>query len=463
MKRALSFLFLFAAVIFVGAGCRTVDPETAARSKPVTLNYWRVFDDQDVFDDVIKKFRVQHPNIQINYRKLTFDEYERTVLTALSEDRGPDIISIHNTWMGRWQSRIQPIPQTLSVPFREITGTIKKQEVTVLRNVAGVTPKKIQADFLDVVANDVIIPTEQADPRAPLVDRVYGLPLSVDTMVLFANKELLNNAGIAQPAREWKEFQEHVKKLTRLDETGAIIQSGAAIGAGANVERSSDILSALMMQNGAVMADQNNIAIFDKIPAVLAGRENPPGAEALSFYTDFANPEKEVYTWNDRMPASLEAFVRGQTAYFFGYSYHIPLIKQRSPELQFSVSKLPQISGNSPVAYANYWVEAVTKKTKYPNEAWAFVQFMADPANVELYLNKARKPPALRALLPKSFNDLELAPFAEQLPYAKSWYHGNDAVATENTFTEMITQVLAGEDPKKAIILGATKVNQTLK
>jgi multiple sugar transport system substrate-binding protein len=463
-KTLITFLTLSTFLTFTGAGCtRTASQEVKDRSKPITLNYWRVFDDSDAFDGLIKAYRQLHPNVQIAYRKLTYDEYEKTVLTALSEDRGPDILSLQNTWMNRWQSRLLPVPTTLSVPFREITGTIKKQEVTVLRDVPGMTPKKVQTDFADVVAKDVILKTPQADPKAPLLDRVYGLPLSVDTMVLYANKELLNNAGIAQPAKYWKDFQDQVKKITRLDETGAIIQSGAAIGTSTNVERQSDILSALMLQNGAVMTDQDGIAVFDKIPAAFASRQTAPGAEALTFYSDFANPEKEVYTWNDRMPASLEAFVRGQTAYFFGYAYHLPLIKARNPNLKFSVNPFPQIEGNTPVAYANYWVESVSKKTKFPNEAWDFIQFITDQKNVDKYLTATRKPPSLRSLMKLQVNDLELAAFGDQLPFAKSWYHGNDAIATENAFADMIKQVLTGEDPNKVIILGATKVNQTLK
>jgi multiple sugar transport system substrate-binding protein len=453
-----------AVLLFGGFGCRGVDREVAQRTQRITLKYWRVFDGEDVMTELIDDYRRLHPNILIDYRRLTFDEYERALLSALAEDSGPDVFSLHNTWVREWQPRLLPVPPVLSVPFREVKGSIKKEVITVIRDIPGMSVKQLANDYIDVVSKDVVIPTEQADPRAPLVDRVYGLPLFVDTMVMFYNRDILNNAGIAQPATDWRTFHEQVKKITRLDEIGTIIQSGAALGTADNVERASDILALLMIQNGTQMIDANGMAAFDKYPPELAGRPLPPGAEALVFYSDFANPEKEVYTWNDKMPPSLAAFVNGQTAYFFGYSYHLPLIRFNNADLNLGIASFPQIEGNKPVHYANYWVEVVSNKTKYPNETWDFVQFLTKAENAQRYLAKTRKPTALRSLVNGQLEDLDLSVFAAQLPNATSWYTGTDATATEEAFHEMIRQMHAGEaDPKRIVELGATKVNQTIR
>jgi multiple sugar transport system substrate-binding protein len=326
------------------------------------------------------------------------------------------------------------------------------------------TVKKLAADFLPVVSQDVILPTEQEDPRAPLVPRIYGLPLYMDTMVLFYNRSMLNEAGIASPATDWKSFQDQVKLITRLDETGAIIRSAAALGTADNVDRASDIVSLLMMQNGAPMSSEAGTATFDKYPPDLAGRQYPPGAEALIFYADFANPTKEVYTWNDKMPDSLPAFIAGKTAYFFGYSYHIPLIRKSNPNLNFGITSFPQIANNPPVNSANYWVEAVSNKSTHPQEAWEFVQFITAAEQAEAYLKVTKRPTALNALVPKQLEDLDLGPFATQLPNVRSWYHGTDTAAMEDTFLEMVRQALGDEaDPGKIVELGATKVNQTIR
>lgn len=453
-----------ASLLFAGFGCQGVSKEVAQRTQPITLKYWRVYDDQDAFADTILAYQKVHPNISIDYRKLTYDEYEKALLTGLAEDKGPDIFSLHNDWMRAWQPRLLPLPPTLSIAYRTIQGTIKKEAVTTIKQEPTITIRQLANDFVDVVSGDVVLPTEQVDPRAPLIPKIYGLPLSVDTLVLYYNRDVLNNVGIAQPAADWRTFQEQVKKITRLDQTGAIIQSAAALGTVDNVARASDIVSLLMLQNGTQMTGSNGLASFNKYPPELAGRPLPPGAEALVFYTDFANPEKEVYSWNAKMPNSLEAFIAGQTAYYFGYAYDLPVIRRSNPKLHFGISGFPQIEGNKPVNFANYWVEAVSNKTKYPDEAWDFIEFITRAENASRYVSVTKKPTALRSLINGQLEDLDLSVFASQVPTAKSWYHGTSASAAESAFDDMIRQMLAGDaDPKKILELGATKVNQTIK
>lgn len=464
-RRATFFLAAaLTALVFGGFGFQCTPPEVAERSKPITLKYWRVFDDEDAFSQIITAYHALHPNVNIEYKKFRYEEYQAALLNGLAEDSGPDIFSLHNDWLGAWQPRLLAVPQTLTLAYRELQGTIKKELVTVVRQEPGITLKQLANDYVDAVANDVVIPTPQDDPRLPPIPKIYGLPLSVDAMALYYNRDLLDRAGIAQPATDWKTFQEQVKKLTKLDEVGTIIQSGAALGTADNVERAADILGLLMMQNGTQMTDQNGMATFDRYPPELAGRPLPPGAEALVFYTDFANPEKEVYTWNAKMPDSLAAFANGQTAFFLGYAYHLPQIRQLNPKLNFGIAAVPQISGNKPVNFANYWAEVVSKKTAHPDEAWDFIQFAASAEQAQKYLAATKKPTALRGLISSELNDLDLSSFASELPTAKSWYHGTDADATEQAFDDMINQMLAAQaDPKKIIGIAATKVNQTIK
>ncbi len=450
---------------FAGFGCKKEDTAVTAARQPITLKYWRVFDGTDAFQSVISSYMAAHPNVSIDYRKLTYEEYEKELLNAYAEDRAPDILSLHNTWLANWQNRIMPAPATVIVPIKRVVKTLGKEEtIYELKTFAGPTLASVKNDFVDGVYEDVVMPTEQADPRLPAVDQVYGLPLSVDSMAVYYNRDLLANAGIAQPATDWKTFQEHVKLLTKLDENGIIIQSAAAIGTSANIERSSDVLATLMMQNGTQMTSDGGEATFDKTPERLKDRPNPPAVEALVFYTDYANPEKEAYTWNSKMPNSLDAFAAGQTAYFFGYSYHLAQIRNMNPKLNFSISNFPQIGGGGQVYNANYWVETVSNRTKSPNEAWDFLMHVAKSENVQSYLKVTKKPTALRSLISSQLDDLDLSVFAAQAPFAKNWYHGKDARATEQAFEGMIDQMLAREnDPKRIVELAATKVNQTIR
>ena len=107
-RTRLAGFLLLATLVVMGQGCGTPNAAPPGASKPVTLTYWRVLDDGDAFDQIIQGYRALHPNVSINYRKLRLDEYERELVNALAEDRGPDIISLHNTWVRSYQAKLLP-------------------------------------------------------------------------------------------------------------------------------------------------------------------------------------------------------------------------------------------------------------------------------------------------------------------------------------------------------------------
>lgn len=348
------------------------------------------------------------------------------------------------------------MPKSITLPYQVTTGTIKKETVIEMRTVPSISLRAIKTDFVDQVAKDVILQDGQ-----PAEERVFALPLYFDTLALFYNRDILNSSGLPEAPRTWTEFQQAVKKITKIDKQGNILQAGAALGTAYNVERAPDILSLLMMQNGTAMTDDAGNPTFANIPPG-ATMPNPPGEDALGFYTDFASPYKEVYTWNSTMPDSLEAFTTGFSAFFFGYSYHIPQIKNLAPKLNFAVAKAPQIEGGQEVNFVNYWVETVSKKTENPNEAWDFLQFLTKAENAQKYLAKTKKPTALRSLIASQAEDIDLSIFVSQILTAKSWYRGYDAPAAEKIFEDMIEQTVVGaQTPKEAISWAQGRVQQT--
>jgi len=459
-NKLLVLVLIFSFLLTSGFGCKIADQATKEAMKPVELNYWRVWDGPDAFEEIIANYKALHPYVTINYRKLRYSEYEKELLEALAEDKGPDILSLHNTWMKKYQTKLAPLPAELSMVYQTSKGTIKKEVVSEIRKTKSLSLKDLKNNFVDAVYGDVVLKDGEKN-----AEKIFGLPLALDSLALYYNKDLLNNASIAEPPVFWnREFQQMVKKLTKQDEKGQIIQAGVAMGGSTNIERYSDILSVLMMQNGAVMADQNGNVTFDKIPSALQGQNYSPGLEALRFYTDFSNPAKEVYSWTSNLNNSLSMFISGKLAMMFGYAYHMPTIKSQAPKLNFSVAKLPQIEGNiSNVNFTNYWVEAVSNKSQHINEAWDFVQFATKAEQAKSYLEKTEKPAALRALVDQQIESSEISAFAEQVLTAKSWYHGEDPNAAEAVISDMIDSINKGEsDIEEAISLGAKRVQQTM-
>jgi multiple sugar transport system substrate-binding protein len=436
-------------VVFIISGFKCGGPPSGlslGTPRPITLQYWKVWEDKSNMQPLISAYTAMHPHIKIEYRNLTFAEFEKELLNALAVDRGPDIFSIHTSWLNDYTNKITPLPSQITIPYVVHQGTIKKETYTEKRTKNTLSLRDLRELFPDVVYENQLIN-----------NKIYGLPLSIDSLALYYNKDLLNNAGIISPPKTWAEFQEQVIKLTKQTARGEIVQAGAAFGTADNVERSQDLLALLMMQNGTVMTDSRNNISIDRIPA---GLSIHPAAQALNFYTSYASPAKQVYTWNNNMDNSLQAFMAGKTGFFFGYAYQLPTIKTQAPSLRFEIAPMPQTSTDSAnkINYANYWIETVSQKSEHIDEAWDFIVFITtNAANNKKYLTSSQKPTALKSFIKEQSEDLDLGAFVSQLLTVKSWYQGKNALQSEEIFKQMIRDNLKGLLPAEEIIKLSTK------
>jgi multiple sugar transport system substrate-binding protein len=399
-------LMVFIAFIFILRGSISSGGTTSA-----TLEVWGVYDDRTALDTSISAFQKLYKNIKVNYTMMPAQGYEQAVINALAAGKGPDVWMIHNTWLPRDIDKIQPMPATApgqKVPLK--------------------TVRQFDDLFVDVAASDFINNS-----------KIYAMPLYVDTLALYYNKDLFASAGIAQPPRTWNDFNADVQKITTFDTSRNITRSGAAIGTARNINRSTDILMMLMLQSGVQMtAPDNSQATFSRS---VDGQN--VGERSLQFYTDFANPQKAVYTWNDTQDYSVDAFNAGKTAMMFNYAHQIPAIRAAAPRLNWGVAPVPQASTVDSRTYADYWGLAVSLKSLYPNEAWQFIDYMTAGDGTVPYLNAASRPTARKDIIDQQKNDPDLGVFAEQALSARSWFQ-IDNVAIETIFADMIDNVNLG-------------------
>jgi len=459
-RKIISLFNIFLLLVFLctaGLGCRVTSPEAAKKMQPLTLNFWSVWDDEDAYADIIKDYQVAHPNITINYRKFTYEEYESQLLNALAEDRGPDIFSLPQSWLLRYQNKLLPLPKEVTMAYQTIQQGITKEKVITLKKTPTPTTREIKDNFADTVLDD-----------ASIDGQVYGLPLSLETLIMLYNKDILNQAGVAKVPAAWKDFQDAVAKISKVDEQNNVILSGTALGTGGNVEHAFDILSALLMQNQAVMTDVNGRPVFFQATSI-NNKTETPGATALQFYADFASPQKAVYSWNASSTDSLDAFISGKVGFIFDYNFNLPVIRARAPKLNFGLAPLPQIAGNPTVNYANYWLQTVSKKTKYQDEAWDFIIYMATKQEeAQKYLDVTKRPTALKGLIDKQLQDEDLYPAASQVLTAKTWYKGYDFAAANQAITDMLDKYVT-LDPvenerqiRDLLSITLQKISQTL-
>jgi multiple sugar transport system substrate-binding protein len=458
MSKKLFFILSFIIVLpLAGLGCKGLSKQEVAATKPVTLEYWTVFDDVDAIQAQIDKYKVERPYLTVNLKQLRADEIYPRLLEALAEDHGPDIISVRNRWMRFYQPKLAAMPPAVSdTTARVEKTTLGTQTIVNTATLNLPTAVAIDKEYVQAVKNDVVID-----------NKIYGLPLSLENMALYYNKDLLDRAGVAEPPKNWEDFQAAVKKLTKFDKTsGKILQFGAAMGTGNNITGFEDLLYILFKQSNISFVNKSGFASFN----AAAGNQLNPAMSVMSFYTDFANSGRDTYTWNEEADSALDKFVNGSLAFFFGYSYHYPVIKARSPQLNVAILPMLQLNPEQPINAANYWVQAVLDKSKNKNEAWGLLNFLTHSKATKDYLDQSGRPSALRAYIASQLDNTELYPFVSQALISDSWYKGKDYDAAVKALGDMAHEWLlpppqAGRElewKQEVLNRAAAKFNQSL-
>ena len=438
IKKSTIFL-LVAVILFTAAlsGCRTKEPvERKDDYSGVELTYHKVFDDSEVMQPLIDELVTGYPGLKINYRKFAdFQEYEKTILNEMAEGEGPDIFSMQNTWFMSNYRKLTPMPQEL-----------------------GGVPSNFEKTFVSVAYDDLV----RTNPEG--VMSIYGVPMTVDTLALYFNKDHFEDRLAAQggrPSLTWEGIKEDVQLLVKEDESFDRFEvAGIAMGRADNISRGVDILYMLFSQYGVKFYNDNiSEATFT---GKVAGVFDYPALDALDFYTSFADEDQKHFTWNeyvvddDSEEKELEAFARGDVSMIFGYAYGydqiLDYIKINEANGYNSIDKDsvrvapapqvydPEVSSEKRVAYASYFAETVSRNCEHPEIAWDFLIFLTKKDQLDYYFEKTGKPTSRRDMIEDQMADPVYGVFAEQTAFGES-FPIVDYYLYKDLFADVINEV----------------------
>lgn len=392
-------LALLAAYLILFSGEEPKRPVQKPPGETTTiLEIWGLFDDSDIYDPVIQAFEKARPSIHVRYKKLIWDDYEQTLINALASGRGPDIFMVHNTWLSKHKDKLAPAPEKTPYPF--------------------------------------LLSTRDAFSEGKAI---YAYPLFIDNLALFYNKDVFASQGFFEEPKTWSQLGEYIKALTRFSPSGSLIRAGAAFGTSSQrINRATDILLLLMAQNGIEPIERKT----GKVSWEDDQKKFEAARDALRFYTDFANPSKDVYTWNEAQDYSIDAFWEGKLAMMVNYAYNIETIRQKAPYLNFAITSLPQ--KGSPVTVGNYWGFGVSGISEHKKEAWQFLQFFSQDEHYLPYSKTTGRLGAKKEILESQRSDPLLKPFVDQERFMKTPFEPDEKKMQE-ILDEMITKVNRGE------------------
>ncbi|MEK7537369.1 MAG: extracellular solute-binding protein [Patescibacteria group bacterium] len=433
MRRVLIILAILllpaAPVVLVVTGVLKSKPQTVAAVK---LSVWGTADNDLALRPLIAKYRQTRSYVTVTYTKVRAEDYAEQLISAWAQGTGPDVFFAPANWIGQMAQYAVPMPANLTVPQVLVSKGLFGTTTKVINNTKLAPSSAIlRNSFIEAVTDDVIRDGQ-----------VWGLPLGMDTIVTYYNKDLTNNAKIFEPATTWSELQTQVtaNRLTITDEQGRLVQSGVALGTANNLPYAADLLALLMLQNGSTMVTPDRQAHLN----------DDAGLQALRFFLSFAQPKKNNFSWDADQTNARDAFIQGKLGYFFGTLADRAAIEASA--VNWGVAPMLHIrkSGDNDgqsgteryIDAANYEVAMVSKASalsRRTTPAWNFIEYISQAGNVQPYLQATGRLPAIKSLLAQRQDDPTTGLYAKQLLTAKTWYRGNDGPAVEGYLQQLIT------------------------
>jgi multiple sugar transport system substrate-binding protein len=303
------------------AGC-TAGGSSTSTSKVVHLTYWSGFTggDSATYKKAIAEFNTTHPDIQVSFQLEPWDTIAQKLPTAIASGSGPDIATPdYNV-----ATIQQYVANGLALPMTSVVGN-KSGEVP-----ASAIPKSV-LDSMTVHG------------------KIYAMPASFTTLMLYYNVKLLAAAGL-QPPTTMTELQSDAVKLT---------------GNG---------------NFGIALADNNTIAQWPVL--IWADGGDIVNAKGCSSLGD-AKTIASVTTWADlvRTKGITQVGLSGQDAdnlFAAGkaaFEINGPnAAGEYTPAgIDFKVVPVPTGASGSPVTLASTAPTIISAKTKYPKQAQEFL------------------------------------------------------------------------------------------
>lgn len=389
MKRCLIYFItiLFVSSIFL-AGCSSSpsDSEKKVNKVDLTIYSWRP-EDKAAYEKFIDEFEKENRGVEVKFKPFKSTEYGTILTNALSSGKGPDIIQLR--------------------PYQGATTIADSGYLLPLDNVKGLTE----------------IPEEYLDAAKGSDGKVYGVPLTLNSAVIFYNTQLFKENGL-EPPKTWDQLLQVSKEFQSKDIV-PIAQSGKA----------SYLLSLTHSVIGATTYDGNQF-----VEEFLTGEVNlhdPRFVESIKRMKEL-EPffPKDFVAIEDKDAQAL--FYTGKAAMYINGDYRLESFEQNNPDLPIDV--LPSVAntegGDTPSVT---WVDGsygVVKASKHQKEALKFMEFLASKKFGQMFSDELNRMSAIPGVTPKHPLVKKLTEMSEKsnTPYFMLVHLGDGSPTTKTTF-----------------------------
>ena len=401
-------LFIIFAVLAVltFAGVINIGRNSSGPVATGTVTMWGTVD-RAVMASLLDDFNRGNKNYEVRYVEKQPEDFNQELLEALAEGSGPDLFLLPDDLVLSYTNRIYVTPYT-SYPVASFNSSFAS-------------------------ASDIFLSSQG----------VTAFPLTIDPMVMYYNRSILNSNNIVFPPAYWQEFQTITPLLTKKNENNQIIQSTVGLGQFANIVHAKDILATLFMQAGSDIVVEKDGFYAADLSNFDRDTNTRVLAPMLAFYTSFADPLGELYSWNRSLPDSRDYFTAENSAFYFGYASELQNLVDRNPNQDLQITSVPQIKNSTfKSTKARVTGIAISKFSQNLNTAFVAASALSTGDFARGYAAATGVAPARRDLLATQLTGAYLPSVYSSALFAKSWLDPSPE-DTDNIFRIMVDNLLS--------------------
>jgi ABC-type glycerol-3-phosphate transport system substrate-binding protein len=410
----LVFSIVIAVMIF--SGVIKLPGQKSAASFSGSVVMWGTISEQNM-SGIIDALNKDTKTYQVRYEEKNPETFEIDLVQAIASQKGPDMVIIDPSILVKQNDKFE------ATPYENFS----------------------ERDFKDLYVDIATLFLSG--------DGVVAIPISIDPMVLYYNKDILNREAIAIPPATWNELIELAPRLSAINQDGTLTKSMIALGEFDNVTHAKDILSLLALQLSNPIVEVKRVSRNGESTTQyrsVFNTQNEQGIQVgdsvLRFYTSFSDPAKDTYSWSKNLPESKSQFIAGKIPFYLGYASEYTDISEKNPNLSFDITRVPQIKDYPTKAtIANVLGVAVLKTSQNKGAAFNTNQYLMSAQYAPFIVNQLGTAPARRDLLSVKQSDSYYSVVYPSAIIAKSWYDP-DEIKTDQLFRKMITSVVSGRN-----------------
>ncbi|OOC58586.1 ABC transporter substrate-binding protein [Paenibacillus ihbetae] len=327
----MAMVSVMALMAFMLAGCggggtgTAKEPDNGSQAGVTTLRFatWDTGDALKIEQDIAKKFEESHPGTKVQVEAYA-DGFDQKLAAGFGAANPPDVMYMWD--FPTYHQSLEPLDDYAS----------KDKDLNI-------------DDFYQGLFN-----------YGKIGDKLYGIPAGFTTRVVYYNKKLFDEAGIAYPADgwTWTDFQDIAKRLTD--------PSKKQYGFGVRAENDTYDLQGLVWSNGGSFISEDGTMI----EGYMNSKET---AEAIQMLGDMLKNGTAVLAGGKGQQSGEDIFKAGKIAMWESGIW--PLESFREAGIDVGTVEMPAFPGKPVKGVLAESALSIAKDSKHKDLAWEFIKF----------------------------------------------------------------------------------------